>query len=114
MTGSAPRTRLEDTSARSRGRLITSLEDLSRARLRLGSKAAWLENERPWTERPGDSISYLGECGILFTGAVGALARGEERLWVRWLDMENLYFFFGGGGGVSHGTEERAFVRRVH
>lgn len=37
------------------GRFITSPVDLSRARLRLSSKAAWLKIERPLTEYPRDS-----------------------------------------------------------
>lgn len=79
------------------GRLITSLKDLSRGRLRLGSKAAWLENreavDRAAGRIDGDLLGYALE---FFTGAVGASAR-EERLW--------LAGKFGGGGGVVTGRK---------
>ena len=113
MTGSAPRTRLEDTSARSRGRLITSLVGSVTS-----ASAPWfqggLARKREAVDRTPGGIRYLlgGMRYSIYRSRWSPRAR-EERLWVRWLDMEILYFFLG-GGVVSHGTEERAFVRRVH
>jgi hypothetical protein len=104
-TGTAPRTRLEDALARSRGG---------------SSHHSWFCHERDcalvpsWAgsnreavdEWPGERWTGGGSCEGMcwsFTGAVGARAR-EERYVVRWE---------GGLGGVGHGdvAEVRAFVR---